>query len=143
MIEKKYKTYPVVLVESLDIVCLSSKWQDQLKYSPFPTLLYSTYTSPRTFNIWISIFLLEIFFKLASSFQFLLIRVYQVRCEGKRLNEFAEWHGAWLAEWHNYAECKIWKMAQRNKLNWKTCAPFFLLQFEWASLLLVHSLPLA
>ena len=31
--------------------------------------------------------------------------------EGKRQNEFAEWHVAWLAE------CKIWKMAQRNKLN--------------------------
>ena len=29
---------------------------------------------------------------------------------------------AWLAEWHNYAECKIWKLAQRNKLNWKACA---------------------
>ena len=24
--------------------------------------------------------------------------------EGKRRNEFAEWHLAWLAEWHNYAE---------------------------------------
>ena len=36
---------------------------------------------------------------------------------GKRWNEFTEWHVAWLAEWHNYAECKIWKMAQRNKLN--------------------------
>ena len=42
--------------------------------------------------------------------------------EGKRWNEFAKWHVAWLAEWHNYAECKIWKMAQRNILNWKTCA---------------------
>ena len=42
--------------------------------------------------------------------------------EGKRRNEFAEWHVAWLAEWHNYAECKIWKLAQRNKLNWKACA---------------------
>ena len=42
--------------------------------------------------------------------------------EGKRGNEFAEWHVAWLAEWHNYAECKIWKLAQRNKLNWKACA---------------------
>ena len=28
--------------------------------------------------------------------------------EGKRRNEFE----GWLAEWHNYAECKIWKMAQ-------------------------------
>ena len=37
--------------------------------------------------------------------------------EGKRQNEFVEWHVAWLAEWHNYAECKIWKMTQRNKLN--------------------------
>ena len=40
--------------------------------------------------------------------------------EGKRPNEFAEWHVAWLAEWHNYAEFKMrsW-MIQRNKLNWK------------------------
>ena len=42
--------------------------------------------------------------------------------EGKRKNEFAEWHVAWLAEWHNYAERKLWKLAQRNKLNWKACA---------------------
>ena len=27
--------------------------------------------------------------------------------EGKRRNEFAEWHVAWLAEWHNYAEFNI------------------------------------
>ena len=40
--------------------------------------------------------------------------------EGKRRNEFAEWHVACLAEWHNYAEFNIrsW-MIQRNKLNWK------------------------
>ena len=45
--------------------------------------------------------------------------------EGKRRNEFAEWHVAWLAEWHNYAEFNIrsW-MIQRNKLNWKE-RPFF------------------
>ena len=24
--------------------------------------------------------------------------------EVERRNEFAEWHVAWLAEWHNYAE---------------------------------------
>ena len=30
-----------------------------------------------------------------------------------------EWHVAWLAEWHNYVECNICKMTQRNKLNWK------------------------
>ena len=24
------------------------------------------------------------------------------------------WH-AWPAEWHNYTECNIWEMAQRNK----------------------------
>ena len=24
--------------------------------------------------------------------------------EGKRRNEFAEWHVAWRAEWHNYAK---------------------------------------
>ena len=42
--------------------------------------------------------------------------------EGKRLNEFAEWHVVWLAEWHNYAEC-ICIMTQRNKLNKK--APLF------------------
>ena len=28
--------------------------------------------------------------------------------EGKRRNEFAEGHVAWLAEWHNYTECKVW-----------------------------------
>ena len=27
--------------------------------------------------------------------------------EGKRRNEFAEWHVAWLAEWHSYAEFNI------------------------------------
>ena len=39
--------------------------------------------------------------------------------EGKRPNEFAEWHVAWLTEWHNYAECKICRMTKRNKLNRK------------------------
>ena len=37
--------------------------------------------------------------------------------EGKRRHEFAEWHVAWLEEWHNYAECNILRMTQRNKLN--------------------------
>ena len=32
--------------------------------------------------------------------------------EGKRRNELAECHMAWLAEWHNYAEYNSWKMAQ-------------------------------
>ena len=44
--------------------------------------------------------------------------------EGKRGNEFAEWHVAWLEEWHSYAECNISRMTQRNKLNWKL-RPFF------------------
>ena len=39
--------------------------------------------------------------------------------EDKRRNEFAEWHVAWLAERHNYAECNICRMTGRNKLNWK------------------------
>ena len=39
--------------------------------------------------------------------------------EGKRRNEFAEWHAAWLVEWYNYVECNICGMTQRNKLNWK------------------------
>ena len=39
--------------------------------------------------------------------------------EGKRRNEFAEWHVAWLAEWHNYVECNICRMTQRSTLNWK------------------------
>ena len=30
--------------------------------------------------------------------------------EGKRQNEFAEWHVDWLAEWHNYAEWNICRM---------------------------------
>ena len=42
--------------------------------------------------------------------------------EGKRQNEIAEWHVAWLAERHNYAEFNVWKMVQRNKLNRKACA---------------------
>ena len=29
---------------------------------------------------------------------------YPHRGEGKRRNEFAEWHVAWRAEWHNYAK---------------------------------------
>ena len=27
--------------------------------------------------------------------------------EGKRRKEFAEWHVAWRAEWHNYAKYEI------------------------------------
>ena len=69
------------------------------------------------------------------------------KAEDKRRNEFAEWHVAWLAEWHNYAECKIWKMAQRNKLNWKACAclcrAYFWRQFETATALQLHLLLLA
>ena len=47
-----------------------------------------------------------------------LSRIYRRRWqtklgEGKRWNEFAEWHVAWLAEWHNYAECNIWKCAKK------------------------------
>ena len=53
------------------------------------------------------------------------VEMWETSGGGKRRNEFTEWHVAWLAEWHNYAECKIWKMAQRNKLNWKAVrAPF-------------------
>ena len=37
--------------------------------------------------------------------------------EGKRRNEFAEWHLASLVERHNYAECNICRMTKRNKLN--------------------------
>ena len=37
--------------------------------------------------------------------------------EGKTKNEFAEWHAAWLAEWHNYVECNICRMTERNRLN--------------------------
>jgi len=37
---------------------------------------------------------------------------------GKRRNEFArEWHVAWLAKWHNYAEVNICRMTQRNQLR--------------------------
>ena len=48
------------------------------------------------------------------AFRWVFLSMY-ITGEGKRQNEFAEWHVAWLAEWHNYAECKIWKMAQRYK----------------------------
>ena len=50
--------------------------------------------------------------------------------EGKRQNEFAEWHVAWLAERHNYAEFDLWKMAQRNKLNRKAWACLFRAFFD-------------
>ena len=41
----------------------------------------------------------------------------------KRLNEFArEWHVPWIAKWHNYAECNICKMTQRNKFNLKAAS---------------------
>ena len=37
---------------------------------------------------------------------------------GKRRNEFArEWHVAWLAKGHNYAELNICRMTQRNQLR--------------------------
>ena len=57
--------------------------------------------------------------------------------EGKRRNEFAEWHVAWLAERHNLIEeFNLWKMAQRNKLKRKACArlcrAFFGAKFERA-----------
>ena len=42
--------------------------------------------------------------------------------EGKRRNDFAEWHVAWLGEWNNYAEFNVSKMTQRNKSNRKACA---------------------
>ena len=41
--------------------------------------------------------------------------------EGNRRNEFDS-RVAWLADWHNYAEYNLLKMAQRNKLNRKACA---------------------
>ena len=54
---------------------------------------------------------------------------------------------AWLAEWHYYAECNLWKMAQRNKLNGKACVrlcrALFWRQFEWATALPVYLLVLA
>ena len=43
--------------------------------------------------------------------------------EGKRQNEFAKWHVAWLVQWRNYAECDICKMTLRNKFNSKA-VPF-------------------
>ena len=60
---------------------------------------------------------------------------------------------AWLAEWHNYAECNIRRLAQRNKLNRKptrfSVAPFFggrgfsVTNFEGATSLPVRLLLLA
>ena len=41
-----------------------------------------------------------------------LIPPFTLTGEGKRRNEFAEWHVAWLAVRHNYAEFNLWKMAQ-------------------------------
>ena len=33
--------------------------------------------------------------------------------EGKRQNEFAEWHVAWFAEWHNYEESNKWMIQKK------------------------------
>lgn len=41
--------------------------------------------------------------------------------EGKRRNEFAVWHVARPAEWHNYGRCNICRMTERNKFNLKEC----------------------
>ena len=65
--------------------------------------------------------------------------------EGKRRNEFAEWHVAWLAEWHNYAEFNnLRKIAQKKKIHqesMRSSLPRLLWrQFERAIDLLVHLL---
>ena len=41
-----------------------------------------------------------------------------------RRNEFVEWHVAWLAEWHNYAECNICRI-KKIKLKKLKIAPLF------------------
>ena len=65
------------------------------------------------------------------------VYIFDLINEGKRRNEFAEWHVAWLAERHNLIEeFNLWKMAQRNKLKRKACARlcrvFFGAKFEGA-----------
>ena len=64
--------------------------------------------------------------------------------EGKRRYEFAEWHVAWLAEWHNYAEFNLWKMAQRKKIQQESMRAslplLFWRQFERSIDLPVHLL---
>ena len=67
----------------------------------------------------------------------ILVYIFDLINEGKRRNEFAEWHVAWLAERHNLIEeFNLWKMAQRNKLKRKACArlcrAFFGAKFEGA-----------
>ena len=53
----------------------------------------------------------------------ILVYIFDLINEGKRRNEFAEWHVAWLAERHILIEeFNLWKMAQRNKLKRKACA---------------------
>ena len=47
--------------------------------------------------------------------EWLKLKAFLKSGEGKRRNEFAEWHVAWLAEWHNYAEFNLGKMAQTKK----------------------------
>ena len=61
----------------------------------------------------------------------------------KRWGKKEEWHVAWLAEWHNYAEFNSWKMTQRNKFNrkaWVRLPRLFWRQFEGAIALPVHLL---
>ena len=54
-----------------------------------------------------------IFHGLSSYLLFLFAKIRSVVVKGEVC------HVAWLAEWHNYAECNKCRMTQRNKLNWK------------------------
>ena len=64
--------------------------------------------------------------------------------EGKRRNDFAEWHVAWLAEWPNYVECNRCRMTQRSKFKLKRvpffwyqstckCSRYFNVDIQWQS----------
>ena len=59
MIEKNYKTYPV---NGISRQCLFIIQMTRIQL--ILNIFCLTYTSPHTFNFWISIFLLELFLKL-------------------------------------------------------------------------------
>ena len=127
MIEKKYKTYPVSGISRHCLFIIQMTRSAEI-FSFFKfTLLSKHITTYMDFNFFVGNISKIVIIMILHDISCLVLSDFcslrYTKCgEGKRWNEFAKWHVAWLVEWHNYPECKIWKMAQRNILNWKTCA---------------------
>ena len=136
MIRKKYKTYPVSGISRHCLFIIQMTRSAEI-FSFFKFILLSIHiTTYMDFNFFVRNISKIVIIMILHDISWLVLSDFcslrYTKCgEGKRWNEFAKWHvewvcemacGMWLAEWHNYAECKIWKLAQRNKLNGKACA---------------------